>query len=305
MYKLTITELLSLAITIFGATTMMTLQGVVAQNYYHNEQPYTDHYYTSINYGEEEGNDNSYSYNNYYPLSPSYPSSSDYPMDVNKYECQKGQFQGFFVSSPKFCAILPPFKLMTWNIYQGADLSPLFNATTPSEFVTAVGSTYNRFQATNFGERADSIADKIQETRPDLIGLQEVILLRTQIPSDGPVTPATNITLDYLQILIDTLAERGLIYEPIVVQNGTDIEVPGLISTGLVDIRLTDRDVILARANNKDFTLSNIQGAQFAAKLPLTTPFGPISIPRSWVSVDVTFDKENKARIVSTHLEPL
>jgi len=178
MYKLTITELLSLAITIFGATNMMTLQGVVAPNYYNNEQPYTDHYSPSINYGEEEeGNDNSYSYNNYYPLSPSYPSSSDYPMDVNKYECQKGQFQGFFVSSPKFCAILPPFTLMTWNIYQGADLSPLFNATTPSEFVTAVGSAYNRFQATNIGERADSIADKIQETRPDLIGLQEVILL--------------------------------------------------------------------------------------------------------------------------------
>jgi hypothetical protein len=302
MYKLTITELLALAITIFGATNMMALQGVVAQNYYNNEQPYADHYPPSINYGEEEGNDNSYSYNNYYPLSPSSP---NYPMDVNKYECQKGQFEGFFVSSPKFCAILPPFTLMTWNIYQGADLSPLFNATTPSEFVTAVGSAYNRIQATNFGERADSIADEIQKTRPDLIGLQEVILLRTQIPSDGPATPATNISLDYLQILIDTLAERGLIYEPIVVQNGTDIEVPGLISTGLVDIRLTDRDVILVRSNNKDFTLSNIQGAQFAAKLPLTTPFGPISIPRSWVSVDVTFEKGDKARIVSTHLEPL
>jgi hypothetical protein len=302
MYKLTITELLYLAITIFGATNMMALQGVMAQNYYNNEQPYADHYPPSINYGEEEGNDNSYSYNNYYPLSPSSP---NYPMDVNKYECQKGQFEGFFVSSPKFCAILPPFTLMTWNIYQGADLSPLFNATTPSEFVTAVGSAYNRIQATNFGERADSIADEIQKTRPDLIGLQEVILLRTQIPSDGPATPATNITLDYLQILIDTLAERGLIYEPIVVQNGTDIEVPGLISTGLVDIRLTDRDVILVRADNKDFTLSNIQGAQFAAKLPLTTLFGPISIPHSWVSVDVTFDKGDKARIVSTHLEPL
>ena len=302
MYKLTITELLYLAITIFGATNMMVLQGVVAQNYYNNEQPYADHYPPSINYGEEEGNDNRYSYNNYYPLSPSSP---NYPMDVNKYECQKGQFEGFFVSSPKFCAILPPFTLMTWNIYQGADLSPLFNATTPSEFVTAVGSAYNRIQATNFGERADSIADEIQKTRPDLIGLQEVILLRTQIPSDGPATPATNITLDYLQILIDTLAERGLIYEPIVVQYGTDIEVPGLISTGLVDIRLTDRDVILVRADNKDFTLSNIQGAQFAAKLPLTTLFGPISIPHSWVSVDVTFDKGDKARIVSTHLEPL
>jgi endonuclease/exonuclease/phosphatase family metal-dependent hydrolase len=194
---------------------------------------------------------------------------------------------------------------MTWNIDQGADLSPLFNASTPTEFVTAVGSAYNRVQATNFVERADSIADEIQKTRPDLIGLQEVILLRTQIPSDGPATPATNILLDYLKILIDTLAERGLIYEPVVVQNGTDIEVPGLISTGLVDIRLTDRDVILALADNKDFTLSNTNGAQFTAKLPLTTLFGPISIPHSWVSVDVTFNKEDKVRIVSTHLEPL
>ncbi|HEU5462127.1 MAG TPA: endonuclease/exonuclease/phosphatase family protein [Nitrososphaeraceae archaeon] len=194
--------------------------------------------------------------------------------------------------------------LMTWNIYQGADQSPIFNATTPSEFVTAVGSAYNRLQATNFGERVYSIADEIQDTQPDLIGLQEAILLRTQIPSDGSETLATNIKLDYLQILINTLAERGLIYEPIVVQTSTDIEVPGLTSTGLVDIRLTDRDVILAEANN-NFTLSNIQGAQFAAKLPLTTPFGSISILRSWVSVDVTFDKGDKVRVVSTHLEAL
>ena len=197
-----------------------------------------------------------------------------------------------------------PLTLMTWNIYQGADLSPIFFATTQPEFVAAVGAAYNRVQATNFVERADSIADEIQETRPDLIGLQEVILLRTQTPSDGPATPATNVSFDYLQILIDNLAQRGLIYEPIVVQTSTDIEVPGLTSTGLVDIRLTDRDVILARAD-RDFTLSNINGAQFAAKLPLTTPFGSISIPHSWVSVDITFNKADKARIVSTHLEPL
>ena len=66
-----------LTITIFGATSMMALQGAVAQNYYNNEQTYADHYLPSTNYGEEGGNDNSYSYNNYYPP------------DVNKYECQK------------------------------------------------------------------------------------------------------------------------------------------------------------------------------------------------------------------------
>jgi endonuclease/exonuclease/phosphatase family metal-dependent hydrolase len=197
-----------------------------------------------------------------------------------------------------------PITLMTWNVYLGADLSPIFVATTPQEFVTAVGAAYNRIQASNFIERANSIADEIQETHPDLIGLQEVSLLRTQSPSDGHVTPATNVSFDYLQILINALAVRGLIYEPIVVQTAFDAEVPGLISGSLVDLRLTDREIILARAD-RDFTLSNIQGAQFAANFTLTTPLGTISIPRAWVSVDVTFDKGDKARIVSTHLEPI
>jgi endonuclease/exonuclease/phosphatase family metal-dependent hydrolase len=197
-----------------------------------------------------------------------------------------------------------PFTLMTWNIYLGASLTPIFVATTPQEFVAAVGSAYNRIQASNFTERANSIADEIQETHPDLIGLQEVSLLRTQSPSDGLRTLATNVSSDYLQLLIDVLAARGLIYEPIVVQTAFDSEVPGLINGSLADIRLTDREVILASAD-RDFTLSNIQGARFAANFTITTALGPFSIPRAWVSVDVTFDHGDKARIVSTHLEPI
>ena len=69
----------------------------------------------------------------------------------------------------------------------------------------------------------------------------------------------------------------------IIVQTGTDIEAPGLTSTGPMDIRLTDRDVILARAD-RDFTLSNLNGAQFAATLSVTTPFDlKVNLPHSWV----------------------
>jgi len=306
MYKFPMLELFLLAITILGATNMMTLHGAIAQNYYNNEQHYADQYLPSTNYGEAS-NDYMYTYNNYYPQSQSIPSSpsSNYQTDDKKYECQKGKFEGFFVSSPEFCATSFPLTLMTQNLYLGADLSPIFVATTPQEFVAAVGSAYNKIQASNFVERADSIENEIKQTRPDLIGLQEVSLLRTQSPPDGPRTPATNVSLDYLQILLDALNERGLKYEPIDVQTAFDAEVPGLISGSLVDLRLTDREVILARADNKDFTLSNIQGAQFAANFTVTSPLGSISIPRAWVSVDVTFDKGDKARIVSTHLEPL
>src|SRR5688572_2969936 len=279
MHKFTIMELFLLAITIFGATNMIALQGAMAQNnYFTNDQNYPDHYIASTNHGGEYDNDNIYSYNNYYypqsPSTPSSPSSNYYPTEDKKYECQKGKFEGFFVSSPEFCATSPPLTLMTWNLYLGADLSPIFVATTPQEFVASVGSAYNKIQVSNFVERANSIVNEIKQTRPDLIGLQEVSLLRTQSPSDGPVTPATNVSLDYLQILIDALNVRGLNYEPIVVQTAFDAEVPGLISGSLVDLRLTDREVILARADNKDFTLSNIQGAQFAANFTVTTPLG-------------------------------
>jgi hypothetical protein len=34
---------------------------------------------------------------------------SKYPTDVNKYECQKGPFEGFFVSSVEFCKKIPVF----------------------------------------------------------------------------------------------------------------------------------------------------------------------------------------------------
>lgn len=193
---------------------------------------------------------------------------------------------------------------MTWNIYQGADQSPIFGAKTSSEFINAVGSAYNIIQQTNFVERAASIANEVNKTLPDLIGLQEVILLRTYSPPYGDNIQSTNSSLDYLQILIHALTQRGLIYEPIIVQESTDIQVPGLTSTGTLDIRLTDRDVILAK-KDRNFTLSNLTSARFVAELSLPTPFGLKNISRSWISVDVTFDNGNKVRVVSTHLEAL
>lgn len=197
------------------------------------------------------------------------------------------------------------FTVMTQNLYLGADTSPLFTATTPAQFFTAVGAAYNRVQATNFSERADSIADEIMEAKPDLIGLQEASLFRTQVPADGPATPATNVAFDYIEILLDKLDERGLNYEVAVVQTGSDIEVPGLFTTGLMDVRLTDRDAILVNADLTDITIVNAQSAQFAARLSLTTVVGPVSLPTSWVSVDATLDNGKTVRFISTHLEPL
>ena len=194
---------------------------------------------------------------------------------------------------------------MTQNLYQGADLGPLFAATSPTQFFIEVGAAYGRVQATNFPERAEAIADEISDAKPDLIGLQEAVLIRTQVPADGPITPATNVSYDFIQILLDKLDERGLNYVVAVVQQGSDVEVPGVFPTGLVDVRLTDRDAILVNADLTDFTLINTQSSQFAAKLSLTTAVGTVNLPRSWVSADVTLDNGSTVRFISTHLEPI
>jgi hypothetical protein len=195
--------------------------------------------------------------------------------------------------------------LMTRNLCQGVDLSPLATATNATDFFKAVGAAYNRMQATNFPERADALAEEIVRTSPDLIGLHEAVLFRTQIPSDGPATPATNVSYDFIQILLDSLKNRGVHYTMAAVQTGFDIEAPGSFAAGLMDVRLTDRDVILVRENLKEFGLSNAQGAQFAAKSSFPSPFGSVNFPCSWVSLDVTFRGGNKVRIISTHLEPI
>jgi endonuclease/exonuclease/phosphatase family metal-dependent hydrolase len=196
-------------------------------------------------------------------------------------------------------------KVMTWNLSDGADLAPVLAATTQQQLVAAVGAAYNGIVATNFAERAKVIAKQIEIANPDIIGLQEAIMLRTQTPADGPATPASNISYDHLQILIDNLEERGLHYRVAVNQTGTDIEAPGLFTTGLMDVRLTDRDAILVRDNAETFTVSNPQSSQFAAKITLSSLVGPIALPKSWVSVEVTLNSGEKAKVVSAHLEPL
>jgi hypothetical protein len=53
-----------------------------------------------------QGYDNNNNYNNYnnYQEDDMY---SKYPTEFNKYECQKGPFEGFFVSSVEFCKKIP------------------------------------------------------------------------------------------------------------------------------------------------------------------------------------------------------
>lgn len=192
--------------------------------------------------------------------------------------------------------------VMSQNVYNGVDaeLAAVVAAKNPGELVTAVASVYDGYFKRNFPERAAAIAAEVEATQPALIGLQEAILVRTQTPSD-PNTPATMVELDYVQILLDALAARGMHYEVVVQSINFDAELPSAYGS---DVRHTDREVILARSDLKtaDLKLSNAQGGSFVNNCVINGLVGPITIRRGWVAVDVKI-RGKSFRLISTHLD--
>ena len=100
-------------------------------------------------------------------------------------------------------------RVMTRNLYLGADLGPAIAAPDLASFVAATGGVLRQTTATNFPVRAKGLAAEILDVEPDLVGLQEVALWRTGPASIAPLlgAPRTAATVryDFLQLLLDEL----------------------------------------------------------------------------------------------------
>ncbi len=201
-----------------------------------------------------------------------------------------------------FAQAAPPghaVKVMSQNLYLGTDLAPIINAGTEAELLAAVASRFEQVQRTNFPARAELIADKIAREQPDLVGLSECVIWYTG-PVD-PHNPATTVRYDYLEILMAALAARNQPYRVVAVANGYDVEAPGLFSFGPMDVRLADREVIIARTDRK-MTFRNAVGVNFENFLTLSVLGQPQYLRRGYASADVTF-RGKEFRFISTHLE--
>ncbi len=188
--------------------------------------------------------------------------------------------------------------VMTRNLYLGADLAPVISATTPQQFIAATTAVWLMVKNNDFHTRARALAAEIAATRPALVGLQEAVTWRTQSPSDGTATPATDVAFDYVPELLAALKARGLEYRLAAKVELLDVEAPTAPALDL-DIRLTDHGAILARA---DVQVTKSGGVVFTNLLSFPTVVGTVTLPRGYVSVDATVEGE-QLRFVSTHLE--
>lgn len=201
--------------------------------------------------------------------------------------------------------------VMTRNLYVGADLAAAeaaFLSGDPGTIITAVSELWGKVKFTDFPARAERIASEIAAAKPDLVGLQEAELWRSQTPADFIMGNAHHVEYDFVGLLLQALEARGLHYAVVSEEKGFDVELPGFLSEEaalegvLSDIRLTEHEVILAR-KDPGLTLFNSRDGHFATNLefPVSPDFTFVLL-RGWASVDAKV-RGKSFRFVTTHLE--
>jgi len=222
-------------------------------------------------------------------------------------------------------------KVMTRNQYLGADLEPLIQPPPGVGPIDAARAVLTQIAVNNFPLRARRLATEIALTKPDLIGLQEVLNFELNHGNPGP--PFVN----HLTETLDALAAKGQSYFVAATVKNLDITIPfpfDVDGDGFEDIvRVVDRDVILAREGvastplDGDYTTGGLcgfpitehpllgpidlqstpseYGCNYTNVVLVPNPFDPdhpIHIERGFVGVDATV-RGKTYRFVNTHLE--
>jgi endonuclease/exonuclease/phosphatase family metal-dependent hydrolase len=211
-------------------------------------------------------------------------------------------------------------KVMTRNLYLGADLGPPIAAKSIGEFTELNGQVLREVTANDFPVRAKGLAQEILKKQPDLVGLQEAALWRTGPPTlepllnSGAKPTATAVRYDYLKELLAQLNKGKPRYRIAVVQDEFDFEAPadengvpndgpnGAIKNAEINGRLTMRDAILARIGS-GVTFKHKRMGHFANLLVEKISGVTVTVTRGWVAIDARVRGSNTFRFVDTHLE--
>ncbi|MDP9188226.1 MAG: endonuclease/exonuclease/phosphatase family protein [Actinomycetota bacterium] len=225
-------------------------------------------------------------------------------------------------------------RVMTRNVYLGADLGPGLTAPDLPSFIDATGVISDQVERTNFPLRAQALALEIIRQRPDVVGLQEVALWRTGPVVLGGAPSASTDRYDFLDLLLAELnkgqkpkckvtgkgrararskatskrypcADR---YRAVVVKEEFDFESPvndggGGLGAATRNERLTMRDVILARVGTGVKTSQPASGTFPVLMRVSVGGVASVNVTRGWTAADVRVRKAEPFHFVNLHFE--
>ena len=188
--------------------------------------------------------------------------------------------------------------VMTRNLFVGTDVDQLIGITDPNQVPVVAAELWELLLANQAEARMAAIAREIAAYRPHLVGLQEASTFRTQTPADFQLN-AQDVVIDFVPTLLAELAALGHEYRVVAEVRNMDVELPRLNPDfSLTDVRVTDYDVILARA---DVETMNAIAMNYEASWFLQPG---VEIPRGVTAVDAVVGGQ-QFRFVNTHPEPV
>ncbi len=188
----------------------------------------------------------------------------------------------------------------SWNLYLGAEVVPLLQATSADELLHASTAAWAMVIKNDFHVRARALAAQIALAEPELIGLQEAYTW-----SYGATPVTMQVVYDYVESLREELAALGLHYRVAAEVALTDLDAQVLASVDppvLAYVRGTDHEVILAR---EDVETMKPEAHVFPEGhlLHVSVLGQPLTVKRGWVSVLAKQRRAPWVRFASTHLE--
>ncbi len=201
------------------------------------------------------------------------------------------------------------FKVYQANAYVGGLIeAPL--ALDPSDpnyqsnLLVTVTKVYQQILASDPPARMTALAEEIAAQRPDIAGLEELYTVE-MAPDVGMAPGEFTVLHDYLQLLTEALAARGVHYRVAVVSTESDIAMPLIANLNPFTLawgRIIDHEAILVRTDLPPGYLmtSNPQTGRFTIYPQVSLGTQTIDIYRGWCSVDV-FVRGERFRLICSH----
>ncbi len=177
------------------------------------------------------------------------------------------------------------------NMYIGADADAVITALVspdPNDDLPALLTAIQALQETDYPTRAQAMAAEIAKLRPAVVGLQEVTKLDIDLTGLGiPIVQH----LDFLPVLMQDLAQRGLHYQ-------VGAQVVTTTANPLPGVSLTDHNALLIDADQASVVGTPVE-QDFAAVIGTIAP--GVSLVDGYVMAQVA-TTAGVFLVVNTHL---